>query len=109
MPIDADLRQRIASSAAVGFADQLAFMQQLVRFPSTRGNEHTVQDFMARELRARGLTVDVFAMEEAAISRHPGGSKISDTHSRAPIVVGIHRPRTETGRSTCGPHHPSIR
>ncbi len=99
MPIDADLRQRIASSAAIGFPDQIAFTQQLVRFPSTRGNEHTVQDFMARELRARGMAVDVFAMEDAALARHPGGSKISETHSRAPIVVGIHRPRTETGRS----------
>lgn len=99
MPIDAELRSRITASVAAGFGEQVAFTQQLVRFPSTRGNEHTVQDFMARELRSRGMAVDVFAMDDDAIGGHPGGSKISDTHSRAPIVVGIHRPRTETGRS----------
>ena len=99
MPIETQLRDRITSSVAENFKAQIAFTQALVRFPSTRGNEHTVQDFMARELRARGMAVDVFAMDDTAITSHPGGSRMSDTHSRAPIVVGIHRPRNETGRS----------
>ena len=99
MPIETQLRDRITSSVAENFKAQIAFTQALVRFPSTRGNEHTVQDFMARELRARGMAVDVFAMDDTAITSHPGGSRMSDTHSRAPIVVGIHRPRKETGRS----------
>lgn len=38
-------------------------------------------------------------MDRAAIEAHPGGSKFSDAHSEAPIVVGIHRPREEKGRS----------
>jgi len=38
-------------------------------------------------------------MDRAAIEAHPGGSKYSDEHSDAPIVVGIHRPRDEVGRS----------
>ena len=38
-------------------------------------------------------------MDRAAIEAHPGGSKFSAEHSQAPIVVGIHRPREETGRS----------
>ena len=99
MPIDISLRARIVKSVSDGFPEQIAFTQDLVRFPSTRGNEHTVQDFMARALRSRGLVVDVFSIDEAAIARHPGGSRISPTHSKAPLVVGIHRPRQETGRS----------
>ncbi len=99
MPLDPSLADRLARSVADGFTDQIAFTQDLVRFPSTRGNEHTVQDYMARALRSRGMAVDVFAMDHDAIGRHPGGSCISDTHSKAPIVVGIHRPRIETGRS----------
>lgn len=99
MPLDPALRQRITDAVAQGFADQISFTQELVRRPSTRGNEHTVQDFMAQAMRARGLDVDVFAMDHEAIARHPGGSRISATHSKAPIVVGIHRPRQETGRS----------
>jgi acetylornithine deacetylase len=99
MTIEASLRRQIAESAAQGFSEQIAFTQELVRRPSTRGSEHTVQDFMAEALRRRGMAVDVFAMDCDAIARHPGGSRVSAAHSRAPIVVGIHRPRQETGRS----------
>ncbi|MFO1088341.1 MAG: ArgE/DapE family deacylase [Hyphomicrobiales bacterium] len=91
----------IAIRAAVRdrFPKQVDLLADLVRFPSTRGNEHTVQDFCARQMRARGLDVDVFGMDRDAIARHPGGSRFSETHSSAPIVVGIHRPRKERGRS----------
>ncbi|MFZ1728047.1 MAG: ArgE/DapE family deacylase [Albidovulum sp.] len=99
MPLDPALRTRIAAAVAEGFAAQVAFTQELVRCPSTRGHEHTAQDLMARALRARGLAVDIFGMDHAAIANHPGGSRISGSHSAAPIVVGIHRPQTETGRS----------
>lgn len=43
--------------------------------------------------------MDRFAMDREAIGRHPGGAPFSATHSDAPIVVGIHHPRQESGRS----------
>jgi acetylornithine deacetylase len=54
---------------------------------------------MARALRQRGLTVDIFDIDRDAIARHPGGSRISSKHSTAPVVVGIYRPKRERGRS----------
>ena len=78
---------------------QAAFLQDLVRCPSNRGEEHTVQDLMARAFSERGYALDRFAMDETAISNHPGGGAFSQFHSEAPIVVGIHRPREEKGRS----------
>ncbi len=99
MPLDADLAERIKQSVAAGFAGQLALTQALMRFPSRRGAEHACQDFVFREMRGRGLVMDRFDMDEATISRHPGGGAFSAEHSKAPIVVGIHRPRAETGRS----------
>ncbi len=98
-PLDNDLRARIAAAVTEGFPEQVKLTQELVRCPSTRGNEHTAQDLMARAMRARGLVTDIFGMDHVAISRHPGGSRISDIHSTAPIVVGIHRPKEESGRS----------
>ena len=97
--IDAGTARRIAASVEEGFAEQVRFTQDLVRFPSTRGNEHTIQDFVFRALRERGYAMDRFDMDRAAIARHPGGSPVSAAHSAAPIVVGIHRPRAERGRS----------
>ena len=81
MSLDPALRDRIVASVSDGFAEQIEFTKALVRFPSLRGAEHTIQDFVFRALR------------------HLGGSKFSEQHSDAPIVVGIHRPQQETGRS----------
>ena len=99
MALDPNLRDRIAAAVAEGFDDQVAFTRDLIRFPSTRGEEQAIQDHLFRAFRDRGLAMDRFAMDFEAIARHPGGSKISADHSDAPIVVGIHRPRQETGRS----------
>ncbi|MFT6943459.1 MAG: acetylornithine deacetylase [Yoonia sp.] len=99
MTLSSDLRDRIIKSVSDGFDDQIAFTQKLVQMPSLRGREQPIQDLLFRELRARGYVMDRFAMDRAAIEAHRGGSKFSDDHSDAPIVVGIHRPRAETGRS----------
>jgi acetylornithine deacetylase len=99
MPLDSALRDQITASVEAGFPEQVAFTQELVRFPSLRGEEHPIQDFVFRALRDRGFAMDRFTMDRTAIERHPGGSRFSDQHSDAPLVVGIHRPREEKGRS----------
>jgi acetylornithine deacetylase len=99
MTLDPTLRDRIIASVAKGFDQQIAFTQDFIRFGSTRGAEHAVQDFVFRALRKRGYAMERFEMDQAALERHPGAGAFSDEHSRAPIVVGIHRPREETGRS----------
>jgi len=99
MTIEPSLRDRIITSVGEGFAEQVAFTKTLVGFPSVRGAEHAVQDFVFRALRERNYAMDRFEMDRGAIERHPGGAVFSEDHSAAPIVVGIHRPRNETGRS----------
>src|SRR5215211_4496032 len=99
MPLDPALAQRIVASVEDGFPDQVAFTQDLVRFPSLRGAEHAIQDHVFRTWRERGYAMDRFSMDAEAIGRHHGGSPVSDEHSGAPIVVAIHRPREERGRS----------
>ncbi|MFX0542255.1 ArgE/DapE family deacylase [Roseovarius sp. S4756] len=99
MTLDADLRNRIIKAVEDGFDAQTAFTQKLVQNPSLRGHEHSIQDLLFRELQGRGYKMDRFEMERTAIEAHPGGSKFSEHHSDAPIVVGIHRPREEKGRS----------
>jgi acetylornithine deacetylase len=99
MALEPNLRDRIIASVEQGFAEQIAFTQELVRFRSLRGEEHAIQDFVFRALRERGFAIERFAMDADAISRHPGGAAFSDEHSQAPIIVGINRPREEKGRS----------
>jgi acetylornithine deacetylase len=99
MSLDPALRERLTESVAEGFDEQVAYTQDLIRFASIRGEEHAIQDFVFRALRDRGYAMDRFTMDQAAIEAHPGGAKFSPEHSEAPIVVGIHRPREEKGRS----------
>jgi len=99
MPLDPALSQHILDAVDAGFPAQVELTRKLVSYDTTRGNEHAAQDWVFRQYRDRGLAMERFAMEEAAIARHPGGSAFSDAHSKTPIVVGIHRPRQETGRS----------
>lgn len=99
MPLDKNLRDRILASVEAGFDDQVGYTQDLIRLRSVRGDEHVIQDRVFRELRSRGYAMERYDMDQEAIERHPGGSPFSDEHSRAPIVVGIHRPRAESGRS----------
>ena len=99
MSLDPNLRDKILAAVEAGFAEQIVFTQQLIRFASVRGAEQACQDFVFRALKDRGFAMDRFAMDRAEIEAHPGGAVFSDTHSEAPIVVGIHRPRAEKGRS----------
>ena len=92
-------RDEIIASVKAGFEEQIGFTKALVRYQSVRGAEHAIQDFIFRSYRDHGLAVDRFQMDRSSIESHPGGSKFSSEHSDAPIVVGIHRPRRESGRS----------
>src|ERR1044072_3573859 len=95
MTIEYDLRDRIIASVKEGFAEQIEFTKALVRFPSIRGEEHAIQDFVIRSFRDEGLALDRFSMDRAAIEQHPGGSKFSAPHQDAPIVGATHRPGGE--------------
>jgi acetylornithine deacetylase len=99
MVLDDTLRKKLIASVEDGFAEQIAYTQDLIRLQSVRGDEFVIQDRVFNELRNRGYAMERFDMDREAIGRHPGGSPFSDDHSRAPIVVGTHRPRDEAGRS----------
>ena len=99
MTLSPELRDKILQSVEAGFDAQLDYTKKLVRMPSLRGQEHAIQDLVFRELTTRGYKVDRFDMDRDAILAHPGGSPFSDQHSDAPIIVGIHHPQNEIGRS----------
>ncbi|ASM72173.1 MULTISPECIES: ArgE/DapE family deacylase [Roseobacteraceae] len=99
MPISENVKNAIIDAVEKGFADQIEFTKTLVRFPSTRGNEHEIVKFITEELVQRGYEIDQFDIDRTAIEGHEGGGKFSSEHSTAPIVVGTHQPRHEVGRT----------
>jgi acetylornithine deacetylase len=97
--LDEALAADILAAVDAGFAAQVGFLEQLIRFPSLRGQEHTAQDFLFDAMRQRGLSTDRWAIDVSTIASHPGFSPVSVDYGNAINVVGTHRPREETGRS----------
>ena len=94
------MRDRIAQAVEAGFAKQTEFFANLVRFPSTRGNEAACQDWIAGELRTRGYDVDRYTLAEVAIEGLPGFSPVMDTdYTNNVQVVATRRAAEPTGRS----------
>jgi len=99
MALDTELTQKILDAVDRGFDRQVSFTQDLVRFPSVRGQEHTCQDFIYNAMRDRGLAMDRWAIDVAEIENHDGFSPVKVNYDNAINVVGTHRPRQQTGRS----------
>ena len=94
-----DLSSRLCEAVDAAFDAQVAFLSELTAHPSTRGNEQSAQDFMARELTARGLDVDRWQIDVAEIRHLPGFSPVLGPYDDAVNVVGTRRARTQKGRS----------
>lgn len=87
-----DVRQAITDAVDRNFDKQVRFTQDMVRCPSTRGNEHTVQDLMASAMAERRLTVDHWKVKVEDIKDMRGFAPVVDaTYENAWNVVGTYR------------------
>ena len=99
MPDDA-IHERLRQAVAAGFGRQTEFLADLVRFPSVRGQEAPLQDWMARQLADRGYSVDRYTLDQVDMANLAGFSPVMDTdYSRAVQVVATGRADAATGRS----------
>jgi acetylornithine deacetylase len=89
----------IMKAVDAGFDDQIELTTELVRFPSVRGAEHTAQDFVAAEMRRRGLAVDRFQVKIEDIRGLRGFSPVHVNYNNAYNVVGSQRVDSPKGRS----------
>lgn len=99
MPDDAIL-DRLRRAVDAGFDRQTAFYADLVRFPSIRGQEGPLQDWLARQLAERGYAVDRYTLDQLDMEHLPGFSPVMDAdYSQAVQVVGTRRAAGSVGRS----------
>lgn len=90
-----ELIDSITKSVSDGFDEQIAFTQTLIRLGGQRGEEREIQEFMFKQFSDRGYNPVQFDIDPEAIAQHVGGGRISATHSKAPIVVGVHKPKEQ--------------
>ncbi|MGJ8605215.1 MAG: ArgE/DapE family deacylase [Marivita sp.] len=106
--LDQNKADTIGRAVEDGFDAQIAFTQDLIRFPSMRGQEHDVQDFVFDALKERGYATTRLHMDQRAIEAHEGGGKFSAEHSDAPIVIGTFTPSKTLGRSLILQSHTDV-
>jgi acetylornithine deacetylase len=97
--LEREAAEALIAAVDAGFERQVELTAQLVRFPSTRGNEHTAQDFMVCEMDRRGLSVDRFLVDIEQIRHLPGFSPAHVSYDNAWNVVGTRRAVERKGRS----------
>jgi acetylornithine deacetylase len=97
--IDAATATRIAEAVDKQFDEQIETTIRFSAIPSTRGAEGPTQDMMADLMRARGYSVDDWALKVEDIQSLPDFGPIEHDFSQARTVVGTLRPEQETGRS----------
>ena len=97
---DAALLERLHDAVDAGFARQTAFLAEMVRYPSVRGQEAPLQDWIARQLAARGYAIDRYTLDQVAMQNLPGYSPVMDTDYAHAVQVVASRPAAEpAGRS----------
>src|SRR5262249_44256117 len=69
----------------------IAFLQQLVRCNSERGQEGQIQEFIAGTLRQAGLAVDEFVPDVESLKHHPAFQAPALPLSGRPNVVARYR------------------
>jgi acetylornithine deacetylase len=97
--MDAETATRILNAVDARFDAQVAFLAELTRFPSTRGNERGAQDFMAAEMASRGYSVDRWRIDVDEIRALPGFSPVLGPYEDAVNVVGTRVGTSGKGRS----------
>jgi len=86
--LDSETSQAICRAVLAGFETQVDFTAEMVRHPSVRGHEQSVQDLMAAAFATRGLSVDRFGIDVDVIRDRPGFAPVAVSYEHAVNVVG---------------------
>ncbi|WP_426959305.1 ArgE/DapE family deacylase [Muricoccus radiodurans] len=97
---DPALLDRLRRAVDAGFDAEVAFLGDIVRFPSLRGQEAPLQDWIARWMAGRGYQVDRFTLADVPMASHPKAAPMVDVDPAGSVqVVGTRRARNAGGRS----------
>ncbi|MGM8213659.1 peptidase [Virgibacillus sp. W0430] len=94
-----DLQQKIHSKIAERRDEYIDFLKQIVKEPSTTGNELGAQTLMADRLKQSGLDVDVWIPDYDELVKSKFFNPLRDNYEGSPNVVGVLKGASNEGRS----------
>jgi acetylornithine deacetylase len=96
MPLSKETITAIENAVATNFDKQIALTQKVIQYGGQRGEETRVQEAILHQYSSRGYVAKKLEMDEQALSQYNGAGKISPQHSKAPVIIGIHEPKSST-------------
>jgi acetylornithine deacetylase len=90
---------QIIAAADALYDESVELLSELVRHPSTLGNEASAQNYIAEVFADLGLMVDKFEIDINTIKDEQGFSPVDWSYKGKENVVAIHQPQRNTGRS----------
>jgi acetylornithine deacetylase len=91
--------EQIIAAADALYDESVELLSELVRHPSTLGNEASAQNYIAKVFADLGLMVDKFEIDLNTIKDEPGFSPVDWSYKGKENVVAVHQPQRNTGRS----------
>lgn len=92
-------RNTVLAQVEKNWSDQVAFLQSLVRYPSTLLHEADIQRFMRTAFQDMELKVQTFEPDIGGLSQLPGFSPPEWSYRGRPNVVGVWESDTSDGQS----------
>jgi acetylornithine deacetylase len=99
LPLDPGARRAILDACGSLEGDTVAWLERLLRCPSTLGNEAAALNEMARLYEWLGLEPLRIATDPARLAGHPGFSPPLIDYAGRDNVAALHAPREQRGRS----------
>jgi acetylornithine deacetylase len=96
MPLSPEIKKAVEAAVAKNFKDEIAFVQKMIQYGGQRGDEHEALEEMHRQYSSRGFSTTKLEMDAQVLSQHSSAGRISDLHSKAPVVIGVHEPKSST-------------
>jgi acetylornithine deacetylase len=83
------IKQNLRDAIAARREEIVALAQDLIRFPSTKGNEADAQRFYADKLRALNADVEIFEPDVEKMRAHPAFVSERKTFAGSPVAAGV--------------------
>ncbi|MEM3598012.1 MAG: ArgE/DapE family deacylase [Candidatus Hadarchaeum sp.] len=84
-----EMKKAILDTIDQGREEIVAFLQELISFPSVTGEEKWIQEFIASRLSEMGLEIDVWEPDWEQLKKHPGYVQVDQGYEGRPNVVGV--------------------
>jgi acetylornithine deacetylase len=83
------IKQKLQDTIAARKDEIVALARDLIRFPSTKGNEADAQRFYANKLRDLGADVEIFEPDIEKMRKHPAFVSDRETFAGSPVAAGV--------------------